>query len=93
MKKTSAIKKITIGVKISTNKTRNKREIVTSLSTSSANILPALSLVNLFCIAWYAAALKVPSANKRLKVLGNLNTTKKTSARIDAPRNIAIKMF
>ena len=38
------------------------------------------------------AALKVPSANKRLKVLGNLKATKKTSARIDAPRNIAIKI-
>jgi hypothetical protein len=38
------------------------------------------------------AALKVPSANSRLKVFGNLNATKKASAKIDAPRNIAIKI-
>ena len=38
------------------------------------------------------AALNVPSANRRLKVLGNLNATKKASANIDAPKNIAIKM-
>ena len=36
--------------------------------------------------------MKVPSANKRLKVFGNLNATKKASAKIDAPRNIAIKI-
>ena len=38
------------------------------------------------------AALNVPSANNRLKVLGNLKATKKASAKIDAPRKIAIKM-
>ena len=38
------------------------------------------------------AALNVPSANSRLKVFGNLNATKKASAKIDAPRNIAIKI-
>ena len=38
------------------------------------------------------AALNVPSANNRLKVFGNLNATKKASANIDAPKNIAIKI-
>ena len=38
------------------------------------------------------AALKVPSANSRLKVLGNLKATKKASAKIEAPKNIAINM-
>ena len=37
------------------------------------------------------AALNVPSANNLLKVFGSLNATKKASAKIDAPRNIAIK--
>tara|TARA_E500000178_G_C16672917_1_gene595877 strand:- start:489 stop:698 length:210 start_codon:yes stop_codon:yes gene_type:complete len=38
------------------------------------------------------AALNVPSANNLLKVFGNLNATKKASAKIEAPRKIAIKM-
>ena len=38
------------------------------------------------------AALNVPSANNLLKVLGNLNATKKASAKIEAPKKIAIKM-
>ena len=38
------------------------------------------------------AALKVPSANSRLNVLGSLKATKKASAKIEAPRNIAIKI-
>ena len=38
------------------------------------------------------ATLNVPSANNLLNVLGNLNATKKASAKIDAPRNIAIKI-
>ena len=38
------------------------------------------------------AALKVPSANNRLKVLGSLKATKKASAKIDAPRKAAIKI-
>ena len=38
------------------------------------------------------AALKVPSAKSRLKVLGNLKATKKASAKIEAPKNIAINM-
>ena len=38
------------------------------------------------------AALKVPSANKRLNVLGNLKATKKASAKIEVPKNIAINM-
>ena len=38
------------------------------------------------------AALNVPSANNRLKVLGNLKATKKASANIEAPRKIAIKI-
>ena len=38
------------------------------------------------------AALKVPSANNLLNVLGNLKATKKASAKIDAPRKKAIKI-
>ena len=38
------------------------------------------------------AALKVPSANRRLKVFGSLKATKKASAKIDAPKKKAIKM-
>ena len=38
------------------------------------------------------AALKVPSAKSRLKVLGSLKATKKASANIDAPKKIAIKI-
>ena len=37
-------------------------------------------------------ALKVPSANRRLKVFGSLKATKKASANIEAPRKIAIKI-
>jgi hypothetical protein len=38
------------------------------------------------------AALKVPSANNLLKVFGSLKATKKASANIEAPKNIAINM-
>ena len=38
------------------------------------------------------AALKVPSANNLLKVFGNLKATKKASAKIDAPKKIAINI-
>jgi hypothetical protein len=38
------------------------------------------------------AALNVPSANNLLKVLGSLNATKKASAKMEAPKKIAIKM-
>ena len=38
------------------------------------------------------AALNVPSANKRLNVLGILKATKNASANIDAPKNVAIKI-
>ena len=38
------------------------------------------------------AALNVPSANKRLKVFGSLKATKKASAKIEAPKNIAINI-
>ena len=38
------------------------------------------------------AALKVPSAKRRLKVLGSLKATKKASANIEAPRKVAIKI-
>ena len=38
------------------------------------------------------AALNVPSANKRLNVLGNLKATKKASAKIEAPKKMAIKI-
>ena len=38
------------------------------------------------------AALKVPSANRRLNVFGILKATKKASAKIEAPRKIAIKI-
>ena len=38
------------------------------------------------------AALKVPSANNLLNVLGNLKATKKASAKIEAPRKKAIKI-
>jgi hypothetical protein len=34
----------------------------------------------------------VPSANKRLKVFGILKATKKASAKIEAPKNTAIKI-
>ena len=46
----------------------------------------------LFAEGTFNAALNVPSANNLLKVFGNLNATKKASAKIDVPRNIAIKM-
>ena len=46
----------------------------------------------LFAEGTFNAALNVPSANSRLNVLGNRNATKKASAKIDAPRNIAIKI-
>ena len=39
------------------------------------------------------AALKVPSAKSRLKVLGNLKATKKASAKTEAPKNIAINLY
>ena len=39
------------------------------------------------------AALKVPSANNRLNVLGSLKATKKASANIDAPKKNAIKIL
>ena len=37
------------------------------------------------------AALKVPSENNLLNVLGNLKATKKASAKIEVPKKIAIK--
>ena len=36
--------------------------------------------------------MNVPSANNLLKVFGNLNATKKASAKIEAPRKIAIRI-
>ena len=38
------------------------------------------------------AALKVPSANNLLKVLGSLKATKNASAYTEVPKNIAIKI-
>ena len=38
------------------------------------------------------AALNVPSAKRRLNVLGSLNATKKASAYIEAPKKKAIKI-
>tara|TARA_B100001540_G_scaffold271133_1_gene254738 strand:+ start:16 stop:147 length:132 start_codon:yes stop_codon:yes gene_type:complete len=38
------------------------------------------------------AALKVPSANNLLKVLGSLKATKNASAKIEVPRKIAIRI-
>ena len=38
------------------------------------------------------AALNVPSANNLLKVFGSLKATKKASAKIEAPKKIAIKI-
>ena len=38
------------------------------------------------------AALNVPSANSLLNVLGSLKETKNASAKIDAPKNIAINI-
>tara|TARA_Y100001970_G_C13507634_1_gene496744 strand:- start:284 stop:493 length:210 start_codon:yes stop_codon:yes gene_type:complete len=38
------------------------------------------------------AALKVPSAKSLLNVFGNLKATKKASASIDVPKNIAINI-
>ena len=46
----------------------------------------------LFAEGTFNAALKVPSANNRLKVLGNLKATKKTSAKKLVPKKIAIKI-
>ena len=36
--------------------------------------------------------MNVPSANNLLKVFGNLNATKKVSAKIEVPRKIAIRI-
>ena len=46
----------------------------------------------LFAEGTFNAALKVPSANNLLNVLGSLKATKKASANIEAPRKNAIKI-
>ena len=46
----------------------------------------------LFAEGTFNAALKVPSANNLLNVLGSLKATKKASAYILVPRKIAIKI-
>ncbi len=38
------------------------------------------------------AAVNVPSANRRLNVFGNLKATKKASAKIEAPKKMAIQI-
>ena len=59
----------------------------------SANFFP-LFLLSIFADVKLGinAALKVPSANNLLNVLGSLKATKKASANIDAPRKNAIKI-
>ena len=61
-----------------------------------------VSSANFFPLFWFwvfseiqlgiNAALNVPSANKRLNVFGSLKATKNASAKIDAPKNIAINI-
>ena len=81
------------GVKISTNVIKNNKINIKRLNTSSANFFPCRLLDNFADVQLgINAALKVPSANNLLKVFGNLNATKKASAKIEAPRKIAIKM-
>ena len=46
----------------------------------------------LFGEGTFNAALNDPSANKRLNVFGSLKATKNASAKIDAPKNIAINI-
>ena len=71
----------------------NKSIKIKKLRTSSANFFPS-SLLSFFIETQLGinAALKVPSANNRLKVFGSLKATKKASAKIEAPKNIAINM-
>ena len=88
-----AIKQTRQGVKISTNVTKNNNIIIKRLNISSANFFPCFLFDNFAAVQLgINAALNVPSANNLLKVLGNLNATKKASAKIEAPKKIAIKM-
>ena len=63
------------------------------LKTSSANFFPPF-LFSIFADVYLGmkAALNVPSANNLLNVFGILKATKKASAKIEAPRKIAIKI-
>ncbi len=63
------------------------------LKTSSAKALPFFfpSIFDAVQLGM-KAALNVPSAKSLLNVLGSLKATKKASAKIEAPRKIAIKM-
>ena len=81
------------GVKISTIVTKNNKINIKRLNISSANFFPCCLLDNFADVQLgINAALNVPSANNLLKVLGNLNATKKASAKMEAPKKIAIKM-
>ena len=85
--------KIKYGVKISAIVTINNKINNKELKTSFAKIFPFfLSSIFAEVQLGIKAALNVPSANNLLKVFGNLNATKKASANIDAPKNIAIKI-
>ena len=64
------------------------------LKISSANIFPIFLLFKFADVQLgMKAALKVPSANRRLNVFGSLKATKKASAKIEAPRKAAIKIL
>ena len=81
------------GVKISTKVTKNNKINIKRQNISSANFFPFFLLDSFEDVQLgINAALKVPSANNLLKVLGNLNATKKASAKMEAPKKIAIKM-
>ena len=81
------------GVKISTNVTKNNKINIKRLNISSANFFPYCLLDNFADVQLgINAALNVPSANNLLKVLGNLNATKKASANMEVPKKIAINM-
>ena len=88
-----AIMQTKYGVKISTNVTKNNKISIKILNISSANFFPCCLLDN-FADKQLGikAALNVPSANNLLNVLGSLKATKKASAKIEAPRKIAIKI-
>ena len=90
-KKPGAITYTKYGVNTSANKTIKQSIRINKLKTSSANFFPFILLSVLTeTQLGIKAALNVPSANKRLKVFGSLKATKYASAKIDAPKNIAI---
>ena len=88
-----AIKPTKVGMNISITSTINRRPRNNKLKISFANLVD----LDLFFMSSEVklgtnAALKVPSANSRLKVFGILKATKNTSAKKLVPRKIAIKI-